>query len=348
MNSKLVSVVILNYNGKKHLGKILEDCLKSVLATNYPNFEVLFVDNASTDCSVDFVREMFGQDARLRIIKNEQNLGFAEGNNRGIRNSKGEYIALLNSDTRVERKWLTELVNAIQPYDVGAVQSKLLRMKTPDELDSAGGLIDYYGYHLERGRGEQSSMYTQVKEVFYAKGASVLLKREVLAKTGLFDPDIFMYFDEVDLCWRIHLNGYKILFVPTSIVYHASGLTAAKSQEKERLYLHIKNHVLVVLKNYDFENMVRAAKVSVLFETRNMALFLARRKPLVCASILKALLWNLLHLKRTWKKRQIVQKLVRRVPDKEIKKQMLKPYPPFPLYLVFSRSRYLRKTQVKT
>lgn len=322
--------------------------MDSVFATEYPDFEVLLVDNASTDGSAEFATTKYGARSNFRVIQNERNFGYTQGNNIGIRHATGGYIALLNSDTRVERNWLTELVNAIRPYDVGAVQSKLLSMKTPDELDSAGGLIDYYGYHLERGRGEQSSMYTQMKEVFYAKGASVLLKREVLAKTGLFDPDIFMYFDEVDLCWRIRLSGYKILFVPASIVYHASGLTAAKSQEKERLYLHIKNHVLVLLKNYNFENMVRAAKVSVLFETRNMALFLARRKPLVCASILKALLWNLRHLKRTWKKRQTVQKLVRRVPDKEIKKQMLEPYPPFPLYLVFSRSRYLRKTQVKT
>jgi hypothetical protein len=106
---KLVSIVILNYNGRK-LGKILTKCLESVLATDYPNFEVLFVDNASEDSSVDFVMNAFGLNPKLTIIRNEQNLGYADGNNIGIRRAKGEYIVLLNNDTQVDPQWLSELV----------------------------------------------------------------------------------------------------------------------------------------------------------------------------------------------------------------------------------------------
>jgi hypothetical protein len=142
----------------------------SAFDTNYPNFEVLFVDNASTDDSVEFVKKI-GQNPRLRIIQNERNLGFTEGNNLGIRNAKGEYIALLNSDAKAEPKWLKELVKAIHPPEIGAVQSKLLQMSSPDVIDCAGGLIDYYSYHLEKGRGEKSCKYTETGEIFYAKGA---------------------------------------------------------------------------------------------------------------------------------------------------------------------------------
>src|SRR5512137_2060944 len=135
MNSPLVSVIILNFNGKRHLGSILDGCLQSTLKTDYPNFEVVFVDNASTDGSVEYVKNAYGDNGNLRIIRNERNLGFAEGNNRGIEKAKGELIVLLNSDTRVEAGWLQALVAAAEPTDVGAVQSKLIQMSNPALLD---------------------------------------------------------------------------------------------------------------------------------------------------------------------------------------------------------------------
>jgi GT2 family glycosyltransferase len=188
MSFPLVSIIVLNFNGKKTLGKILEDCLLSVLETNYPNMELIFVDNASTDDSVAFVTKRFSSSSNLRIIRNDKNYGFAEGNNRGIREARGKYLALLNSDTKVDPDWLRELVVAAQNSQVGAVQSKLLIMNMPTQLDSAGGLIDYYGYPYEIGRLQEASRYERSREIFYAKGASILLKREVLNKTGLIDP----------------------------------------------------------------------------------------------------------------------------------------------------------------
>ena len=340
MGYPLVSVIILNYNGLKNLNAILEDCVKSALNTDYPNFEVLFVDNASTDGSVKFIKEKFGQDARLRIIQNTKNWGFAEGNNIGIRNAKGEYIALLNSDTKVDPQWLKELVKTVQIPNIGAAQSKLLRMNSPDELDCAGGFLDYYGYHYERGRGEKSNKYNTVDEIFYAKGAGALIKKEVLNKTGLFDSETFLYFDETDLCWRIWLSGYKVVFVPSSIVYHAPSLTASKLQNATRAYFYTRNHIMILLKNYNTKNMLEALAASLLLELRNIVKFIMKREPLNSLAIFKALIWNLFHLKQTWKKRRITQELVRKVPDEHIKKLMLKPSPPFPLSLVVSKSRY--------
>lgn len=338
----LVSVIILNYNGRKNLGLILKNCIASVLDINYPNFEVLFVDNASTDGSADFIEKVFGQNPRLRLIRNEKNFGFAEGNNVGIRNAKAEYIALLNSDTKVDPKWLKELVTSAQQDCVGAVQSKILQMNSPGKIDCAGGFVDYYGYHFERGRGEKASSYNRQDEIFYAKGAGVMFKREILKKTGLFDSDIFIYFDETDLCWRIWLSGYKVLFAPKSIVYHASGSTTSALQTQKRSYFYMKNHLLVLIKNFGLENLFTSGLATLLYETRTASLFLARRKPLVSYAMLSALVWNLLHLKPIWKKRQLVQAL-REVSDDFIKKKMLPPCPPFPLYLVFSRSRYLKR-----
>ncbi len=339
-SNEFASVIILNYNGREMLGGILDECVNSVLKASYPQFEVLFVDNASTDDSTEYIQHRFCGDERLKIIRNERNLGFTEGNNRGIRQAKGKYIALLNSDTRVEPNWLTELVKALQTVDVGAAQSKLIRMDAPDELDCAGGFIDYYGYHLERGRGKSPKGYNRTDEVFYAKGASAIFKREALQKTGLFDPDIFMYFDEVDLCWRVWLAGYRVLYVPLSVVYHQSGSTTTQMQSAWRQYMYARNHLMVLLKNYGLANATRAAKVSMLFEARNFVLMLARRRQQTAFAILKAVTWNLRNFKETWSKRQTVQSIVRRVPDGEVQKRMLKPVPPFPYYVVRPRSKY--------
>jgi GT2 family glycosyltransferase len=312
------------------------------LGTAYPSFEVIFVDNASTDGSVEFVRENFGQNERLRIIENDANLGFAEGNNVGIRKARGEYVALLNSDAVVDPMWLKELAEAVQPAGVGAAQSKLLLMSNPNLMDCAGGFIDQYGYHhYEVGCGEKAEKYNRAYEIFYAKGAGMILKREALKCSGLFDPRIFMYYDETDLCWRLRLCGYKVVFVPTSLVYHAAGETASGLQAEKRLYFSTRNHFFVLLKNFGDKNMVRALSISLVWELRNIGKFVLKREPALASATVKALLWNLGNFGYIWRQRQVTQKLVRRVPDENLKKVMLKPFPPFPLSLVFSRSHYL-------
>lgn len=283
-----VSVIILNYNGQASLGALLGECLKSVFSADYSNFEVLFVDNGSTDGSVRFVKEVFGKEARLQIIQNTRNLGFTEGNNVGIRRARGKLIALLNSDTKVDSNWLNKLVEAVAPADVGTAQSKLINLNDPRVLDCAGGFVDYYGYHFELGRGEESFRYSRNAEIFYAKGAAVIFKGEALAKAGLFDPEIYLYFDETDMCWRIRLAGYKVILAANSIVYHGSGLTASKFQYERRQFFYTRNHLMVLLKNYGLRNLFGAVAVSVLYEARNAVLSLIRHRPLVALSIVRA------------------------------------------------------------
>lgn len=317
------------------------------METDYSDFEVLFVDNGSTDDSVEFVRRGYEGDPRFKILRNERNLGYAEGNNVGLRKASGEYFALLNNDTKVDPSWLRMLVDAVQSLHVGSAQSKIVRMDQPSILDCAGGLLDFYGYHFERGKDESVYNYNESAEIFYAKGASFLVKREVLAKTGLFDSDMFLYFDEVDLCWRIWLSGYSVVYAPGSVVRHASGATASSMQQK-KVFFYSRNHFLVILKNYDLTNMSKAVVVSLLFEARNFMLFMFRGKPLSALSLLRGIFWNVKSLGATWRKRQIVQHCIRKVSDEDFRKRMLKPLPPFPLYLVFPRTRYQKGNSALT
>lgn len=337
----LVSVIILNYNGKRNLGQLFFDCLNSALKTDYPAFEILFVDNASTDGSVASVQKQFGENKNLRIIINKQNLGYPAGNNVGIRQAKGEYIALLNSDTIVDPLWLRELVIAIQPPEIGAAQSKLLLHDNPALMDCAGGFIDQYAYHhYEVGYKENANRYNNVYEIFYAKGASIIIKRSALKIAGLFEPGMFLFFDETDLCWRIRLSGYRIIFVPTSIVLHASGKSASKLQDQKRLYYSTRNRLFSVITNYNAKNMLNTLMVSLIWEMRNIVKFVATRKPHLVVAVVTALLWNLDNFDYVWRRRRQVQKFVRKVSDETIQKAMLKPFPPFPLSLIYSRAHY--------
>jgi len=335
-----VSVIIVNWNGIRYL----EKCLKSVLSTDFPHFEVILVDNASTDDSVAFVKERFGHDQRLKIVQNKRNVGFAEGSNIGLKHAKGKYIVFLNNDTEVNSQWLEELVKVLQSDgSVGAAQSKLLLMNERNRFDCAGGFIDYYGYSWERGRNEEDEgQYDRVADVFYAKGAAMIVKRELLDMVGTFDPKFFMYFEETDLCWRIWLRGYRVVFVPSSKVYHVAGGTAKQTFFSK--YFLIRNHIRMIIKNYARKNLVKMVTRVLIIEFRKSIGFMLKNDSSQVRILVKALVWNLSNLRETWQRRQRCQQIIRRVPDEFVMKRvMLQPLFPFPHGLIFPISRYLKK-----
>jgi GT2 family glycosyltransferase len=307
-----VSVIIVNYNNRKYL----EKCLESVFNSNYPDLEVVFVDNASTDGSVDLVKKMFGCKCSLIIIQNSENLGYAEGNNVGIRHASGEYFVLLNNDTEVDRDWISELVRVMgSDICIGAVQSKLVSMNSRERLDSAGGFIDRFGFPMERGAQEEDcGQYKIEDEIFYAKGAGFAVRRCILKETGLFDKDYFLYFEETDLCWRIWLRGYRIVFAPKSIVYHFGFASISETKTQKNLiydYLSTKNQTMTLLKNYELSNVIkyvpRLVFLKVLFDFATFRLHHFMR--------VRGILYVIRHLDKIWVKRKIVQENVRRKRD---------------------------------
>ena len=180
----LVSVVILNYNGRK----FVERCLKSVLNTQYSNFEVIFVDNASTDGSFELVKSLFNLNGRLKIIRNDRNLGFAEGNNVGFTYSKGNHIVFLNIDTEVDRRWLRELIMVMEyNLKIGATQSKLVKMCDHNQLDSIGQSIVFLGYGYPIDNGVDKKQFNHVKEIFCADGAAILVRRSAANESLIND-----------------------------------------------------------------------------------------------------------------------------------------------------------------
>ncbi|MDO8445573.1 MAG: glycosyltransferase family 2 protein [Deltaproteobacteria bacterium] len=242
----MVSIIIVNWNGKM----FLERNLSSVFSQTFQQFEVILVDNGSTDWSVEFVRLHFPD---VIIIENKENLGFAKGNNQGIRAAKGKYIATLNNDTVVDKEWLSNLVNVAESSEnhVGMWAPKILSMKEPAKIDSVGGLLIYKdGIARGRGRGkEDKGQFDKVEGILFPSACSALYRKDMLDDVGLFDEDLFAYCEDTDLGLRGRLAGWKAVSVPDAVVYHHySGSTGTYSEIKA--FLVERNHIWVAIKNF--------------------------------------------------------------------------------------------------
>ncbi len=246
------SIIIVNWNGKRHL----MDCLSSVYLQDYPSFEVILVDNGSTDDSVQFVKNNF---PRTRVIKNSRNLGFAAGTNIGIRASRGDYIATLNNDTRVESDWLQELVKVAEKNDlVGSCSSKMLKYDNPTTIDSTGIELFENGSVVDRGFGKKDNdQYEEMKEVFGACAGAALYKKAMLDQIGLFPSRYFVNYEDVDIAWRAQYAGWKCVYVPSAVVYHVRCATQDKLDHEQRSYLSQRNQLYYRVKYLPNKHLIR-------------------------------------------------------------------------------------------
>lgn len=245
-----VAVVLLNYNGRKHL----ERFLPSILATTYPNYTIWIADNQSTDDSLEFMRATYPDIPLLTLPKN---YGFAEGYNQALRQIRADYYILLNSDIEVTPGWI-EPVIALMEEDttIGAAQPKILSLKQRDHFEhagAAGGWIDYLGYPFCRGRilavaEKDHGQYPEIQEIFWATGAAFFVRANLFHNLGGFDGTYFAHAEEIDLCWRIKRAGYKIVAQPASTVYHLGGGTL-DYLNPFKAYLNFRNTLYTVFKN---------------------------------------------------------------------------------------------------
>jgi GT2 family glycosyltransferase len=294
-----VSVVIVNWNGQRYL----DDCLSAVLAQTYPHCEVVLVDNASTDGSVELVTRKF---PHVRVIQNEKNLGFAAGNNIGIRATSGEYVATLNNDTQADSRWLEELVAVMSGQDmVGMAASKMLFTHRPEVINSTGICLDLAGIAWDRRGGElDTTEGSGPIEVFGPCAGAALYCRTVLDKVGLFDEDFFCYLEDVDLAWRARLMGWRCLYVPTARVYHIHSGTGQEGSPFKN-YLLGRNKVWTIIKNYPSTELFLLLPVILAYDLGSIPYTLLARGD---ASALRGRLAALRHLSHLWQKRREVQR----------------------------------------
>ena len=222
----LVSIIILNYNA----GKLLLNCVDSVFLSNYKNFEVIVVDNVSTDNSHKKCKETF---EKIVLIENKRNLGYCKGNNVGIENANGEYIIILNPDTVVEPNWIQKFLGAHEKYGEGLFQGKNVAMSDEKILRSTGNMIQLFGFGSARDKGKiDSGQRKNVEQVNYASGTCLFTSKSTMLKIGLFDPFLFLYHDDLDLGWRAACLNIKSFFVPDVKIKHVSSYALQWSAKK--------------------------------------------------------------------------------------------------------------------
>lgn len=263
---KRVAVVILNYNG----AEMLRTFLPGVVECS-PEAEVVVADNASTDDSVEVVQRLF---PTVRLIRLEQNWGFADGYNKALEQVDAEYSILLNSDVEVTKGWIVPMLAALDAdSNVVACQPKILDYKRKTHFEyagAAGGFIDRYGYPYCRGRvfdtlEEDKGQYDTVCDISWATGAALMIRTAEYRTAGGLDGRFFAHMEEIDLCWRLRARARRILCVPQSTVYHVGGATLSKSNPK-KTYLNFRNNLLMLYKNLQQEEFPSVMRVRCLLD----------------------------------------------------------------------------------
>jgi len=244
-----IAVVILNWNGEK----LLEQFLPSIV--QYSQEATVYVaDNASTDDSISYVKAFF---PTVQIIKNESNLGFAEGYNEALKSVDAELFALINSDIEGTENWLKPILETFENEpETAIIQPKILDYKNKEYFEyagAAGGFTDKYGYMFCRGRifetlEKDHGQYDDNCEIFWASGACFFIRSSVYNELKGFDGDFFAHQEEIDLCWRTFNKGYKIKYNSQSVVYHVGGATLQQGNPM-KTFLNFRNSLLMLVKN---------------------------------------------------------------------------------------------------
>lgn len=244
-----VAIAILNWNGLRHL----QAFLPSVVAHSV-GYEIYVIDNASIDGSVSWINETY---PHIHIIQNNRNEGFCQGYNVGLRFINADYYVLLNSDVEVTPNWIAPLISLFEEDEkIGAVQPKLLAYGNKTSFEyagAAGGMIDWLGYPFCRGRifdttETDQGQYNDTTEIFWASGACLFIRASLFHSYGGFEWAFFAHMEEIDLCWRLKNNGYKVMYCAESTVYHLGGGTLQKSNP-HKTFLNYRNGLFLLYKN---------------------------------------------------------------------------------------------------
>jgi len=318
----LVTVVNVSWNGKN----FLEKHLPSLKGLNYPNYEVIVVDNASTDGSVEFVEKNYPE---FKIIKNKKNLGTAEGSNVAIPQARGKYIFWVSNDMEFDPEIINHLVRRCEEdTSIGICTVKMLRIKDDKlvkEIDSVGADVDIFAFPASRGINEaDTGQWDYPVDVFFSFGGAMFIRKEVLDIIGGYDPDYLTLADDIDLSWRCHLAGYRVVVEPKAFLYHRVSATLGKTHNRgQKRYLSERNTLRALLKNYSLGYLIFILPFYFLILMAEIVFFMLMGKFRIARWLTKAVNWNISRFAQTLKMRKRVQSF-RKVRDSQIVKMMLK------------------------
>jgi GT2 family glycosyltransferase len=305
------AVVILNWNGLALLQKFLATVVRFSAG---PGTAVFMVDNGSTDTSAEWVSKNLSD---VAIIRLESNHGFAGGYNRALNRIDAEYYVLLNSDAEVTEGWLEPLIKYMDENpDVASCQPKIRSFNDRDHFEyagAAGGYIDKFGYTFCRGRifdivEKDRGQYDNITDIFWSSGACMVVRSPAWKHCGGFDDDFFAHMEEVDLCWRFHLAGYRVSCVPGSVIYHAGG-GSLPYDSKPKVYLNFRNNLFLLYKNLPDNKLHKILFIRKLLDGVAALVFISKGRTGNAGAILKAHLDYYKNIKKLKLKREVVKNL---------------------------------------
>jgi len=286
-----VTFIIITYNSKNFISK----CINSILIQSHKNFEIIIIDNNSNDSTLDIINSFKG-DIPIKIISNNENIGYGNAINQNIKNISSEFIAVLNADVYLEKNWTINLIKSFVDNDLSVMASGLIY--SPDNsIQSTGGCMDQFGAVFHR-----NSLLTKTKNLdnqspfFFIDGSTFLIKTDFFKK-NYFDPNLFLYYEDVDLSWRIHMLKYKINFVSTAVAYHDIGHKNKKMTSKKFLYT-ARNRLYVCQKNLPSKKIFKIIPAIVFLLLLNSIYYNFKFKTVSYTfNFFKAWFWNIKNIK---------------------------------------------------
>jgi len=298
-----VCLIVPNYNG----AHLLEVSIPSLMKSSYPNFEIVVVDNGSSDRSLNLLRERYPS---IKVVRLTSNKGVPYAFNAGMKATSCEFVSFLNNDIEVDQGWLRALVLSIQSRrNCAGCDSKYINYFNRDIIDRSGGagrFIDRFGNPFNRGGGEpDEELYDKPIEVFHGLA---LFKRDLVEIVGGYDESFFSGYEETDLCWRLHRLGYKIVYVPQSIIFHMGrATTGAKANTRSFAFHSNKNKLRMLIKNQSGWELTASLAVYLFDLLGITGLWVKERRHSDLPCLAKALLWNLRNLRDTLQQRMRVR-----------------------------------------
>lgn len=283
-----ITIVIPNWNGKE----LLKNCLSSLKIQSFKDFEILVVDNGSTDGSVKFIKKTY---PRVRIIRFNRNYGFAQAINEGIKKSRSKYIALLNNDAEVHKNYLKNLVEILDKKpDICAVTPLIVKFSNPNIVESAGDIVNVLGQVFHRGYGEPTSKWNIPGRVFLISAGAGLYQRKTFEKIGFFNEGFFAYGEDSDWCLRAQFAGVEFWYEPTAIVYHRHKATSLKILHYLE-YLQFRNAYLFILRCFPLKTMLKRGRLFGIVLTNINTFFYLLFRGFILEAI-RAELWLIFNL----------------------------------------------------
>lgn len=314
MPSPKVAVVIIHWNRQN----LLEQFLPSVCNSDYDNYEVYVIDNASTDDSVAYLKEHFPQ---VKIVELSENHGYAGGYNLGLQYIKADYYILLNNDIEVPRNWIKPVIDIMESdKKIAACQPKMLDYVHRNRFEYAGavgGYFDRFGYAFCRGRifdtlEEDHGQYNDTRDVFWATGACMFVRADSFHVLHGFDEHFFAHMEEIDLCWRMQLAGYRVMVVPQSYVYHVGGGTLNK-MSAHKTYLNFRNNLITITKNAPITTLLWLIPVRSFLDLLSSFHFLSKKEFAFSKAVHRAHADYFFKFGKWWKLRKKVTRVSNRI-----------------------------------